>query len=69
MARGLRDHATTRPDMTTLRTAQTQLVNALNSSNGNENDIQTAAWIDASDRITDSVDTLAHVLRAQSPRK
>jgi uncharacterized membrane protein YccC len=69
MARGLRDHARTRPDMTTLRTAQTQLVNALNSSNGNENDIQTAAWIDASDRITDSVDTLAHVLRTQSPRK
>jgi uncharacterized membrane protein YccC len=69
MVRGLRDHASTRPDMTTLRTAQTQLVNALNSSNGNENDIQTAAWIDASDRITDSVDTLAHVLRTQSPRK
>jgi uncharacterized membrane protein YccC len=67
--RGLRDHTATRPDTTTLRTAQTALVQALNSSTAPENDIQIAAWIDASDRITDSVDTLAHVLRAQNPRK
>ena len=69
VTRGLRDHTTTRPDTTTLRGAQTALVHALNSPTGDENDIQIAAWIDASDRITDSVDTLAHVLRAQSPRK
>ena len=61
--RGLREQTPIRPDTTALRSAQTRLVHALNSSNMHDNDVQVAAWIDASDRITDSVDTLAHVLR------
>jgi uncharacterized membrane protein YccC len=61
--RGLHDQTPIHPDTTALRTAQTQLVQALNSTNMHDNDVQIAAWIDASDRITDSVDTLAHVLR------
>ncbi|MEP6485125.1 MAG: FUSC family protein [Rudaea sp.] len=48
---------------TTLRDAQTRLREALRRDHAHETDIQSAAWIDASDRITDSVDTLAHVLR------
>jgi uncharacterized membrane protein YccC len=60
---GLREQNPIRPDTTALRTAQTRLVQALNSSNMHDNDVQIAAWIDASDRITDSVDTLAHLLR------
>ena len=63
--RGLREQTPIRPDTTALRTAQTRLVQALNSSAAHDNDVQIAAWIDASDRITDSVGTLAHVLNAR----
>ncbi len=61
--RGLREQTPIRPDTTALRNAQTQLVQTLSASAAHDNDVQIAAWIDASDRITDSVDTLAHVLR------
>jgi uncharacterized membrane protein YccC len=62
----LREQTSTRPDATTLRNAQTKLVHALNRSSADSDDVQIAAWIDASDRITDSVDTLTHVLRQKS---
>jgi uncharacterized membrane protein YccC len=62
----LRDHAPPRPSQTALRNEQENLRRHLDTSNPDESDIQTAAWIDASDRITDSIDTLAHVLRSDS---
>ncbi len=46
-----------------LRSEQELLRKTLESSADAETEIQTAAWIDASDRITDSIDTLSHVLR------
>lgn len=54
-----------RPYTGDLRNEQTRLVQALNAST-KDGDVQIAAWIDASDRITDSVDTLAHVLREKN---
>ena len=45
-----------------LRAAQSRLRDALRAPDADNDPVLVAAWIDASDRITDSIDTLAHVL-------
>ena len=45
-----------------LRAAQSRLRDALRAPDADNDPVLVAAWIDASDRIADSIDTLAHVL-------
>jgi uncharacterized membrane protein YccC len=48
---------------TGLRTLQSSLQQALESPSGEAERVRALAWIEGSDRITDSVNTLAHLLR------
>jgi uncharacterized membrane protein YccC len=58
-------NGTTAPVPSTLRAAHGRLSHALDAAAADENErVLAAAWIDAGDRITDSVDTLTHLLRA-----
>ncbi len=57
------------PATAALREQQESLQKTLEATSGDvDADVQTAAWIDASDRITDSIDTLAHLLRGARNR-
>jgi uncharacterized membrane protein YccC len=63
LAQCLRTNASAQVDPA-LRTAQENLAVMLDGAAASENDrILAAAWVEASDRIADSVDTLGHVLR------
>lgn len=50
------------PPRVALRDAQTRLRDALRAPGANNDSVLVAAWIDASDRIADSIDTLGHLL-------
>jgi uncharacterized membrane protein YccC len=63
IARALNGEIAAPPSTAALRGEQETLRKTLEASTDAYLDVQTAAWIDASDRITDSIDTLAHVLR------
>jgi uncharacterized membrane protein YccC len=55
------------PATSALRGQQESLRKTLEAASSDiDSDVQTAAWIDASDRITDSIDTLAHLLRSRN---
>ncbi|MBS0557356.1 MAG: FUSC family protein [Proteobacteria bacterium] len=51
-----------------LREAQSRLRDALRARASADDPVLVAAWIDASDRIADSIDTLAHLLRRDAAR-
>ncbi|HTI96112.1 MAG TPA: FUSC family protein [Rudaea sp.] len=51
-----------------LREAQSRLRDALRATSAGNEPVLIAAWIDASDRITDSIDTLAHLLARDASR-
>jgi uncharacterized membrane protein YccC len=54
----------------TLRTQQRALATALEAAASNETEhVLAAAWIDASDRMTDSIDTIGHLLEDKKARK
>ena len=63
IVRALQGEMVAPPTTQALRTEQESLRKKLSAAADAGSDVQTAAWIDASDRITDSIDTLAHVLR------
>jgi len=62
LAAGLRSGGTAAAE-TGLRDVQSALERALESVAGEEERLRALAWIEASDRITDSLNTLAHLLR------
>ncbi len=59
----LRDHTVPRPSDSALRDEQENLRRQLAAVQRDESASHIAAWIDASDRMTDSINTLSHVLR------
>jgi uncharacterized membrane protein YccC len=63
IVRALNGEVAAPPSTMSLRGEQETLRKMLEAASDSDADVQTAAWIDASDRITDSIDTLAHVLR------
>ena len=67
LARALRAAAT--PAIgTALRETQTALHDALKTTADDASAVLAAAWIDASDRIADSIGTLAHLLTRDASR-
>jgi hypothetical protein len=51
-----------------LREAQSRLRDALRATSADNDPVLVAAWIDASDRVTDSIDTLTHLLARDASR-
>jgi hypothetical protein len=69
IVRALNGEIAAPPSTTKLRGEQEALRKTLQTSAASESDPQSAAWIDASDRITDSIDTLTHLMRDVPDRK
>ena len=63
LAASLRSRRAPTGDGNTLRALQGELQQALGSTASEDERLRTLAWIDGSDRMTDSVNTLAHLLR------
>jgi uncharacterized membrane protein YccC len=63
IVRVLNGEIATLPSTVALRVGQESLRKTLEAGADENSDVHAAAWIDASDRITDSIDTLAHLLR------
>jgi hypothetical protein len=51
------------PGSTGLRAAQDALQRALETVSGEDERLRAMAWVECSDRITDAVNTIAHLLR------
>jgi|SRR5579884_682963 uncharacterized membrane protein YccC len=69
LSRCLREHGTPPAPSPTLREAQAALRDALAATASDAGtDVAAAAWIDGADRITDSVNTLAHLLQRDAAR-
>jgi hypothetical protein len=65
IVRALNGEVAAPPSTMSLRSEQETLRKILEAASHSDLDVQTAAWIDASDRITDSIDTLSHMLRGE----
>jgi uncharacterized membrane protein YccC len=66
LAAALRDSGTPIADAQ-LRDMQNTLERALASVTGEQERLRAIAWLDGSDRITDSINTIAHLLEKQPP--